>query len=59
MEKYKYICTECGSDNIKWDAWAAYNEETQEMELDNWFDNTYCIECDGECSINKVPMEEK
>ena len=59
IKRYKYICTRCGSDRIVWDAWACYNPETQQMELENHFDFTFCKECDGECSTAKEYLREE
>ena len=51
---YKYVCKRCKSEDIRWDAWALYNPDTQQMELADWFDMTFCCECDGETSQEKV-----
>jgi DNA-directed RNA polymerase subunit RPC12/RpoP len=57
-KKIKYVCTQCGSDNVLFDAWAAWNEEKQEMELVTTFDDTYCEQCGGECKVKEIEMEE-
>ncbi len=46
--KYKYICKYCGSDEIRKDAFAAWNEELQKFELSTIFDAKYCVKCEGE-----------
>lgn len=59
MIKTKYVCTKCGGDNILYDAWARWNPDTQEMELERNFDNTFCEDCESECSTKKVEEEEQ
>lgn len=46
--KVKYICSECGSENVLIDAWAAWNYEMQEFELDNVFDACICGDCEAQ-----------
>ena len=56
--KVSYVCTECGSNNVMWDAWAKWDEDTQEMYMENYYDHTYCNNCDGECSVEEVVIDE-
>lgn len=58
MSKVKYICAECGSEEVRWDAWASWDEYSQQMVLENSFDYTYCENCEGECSVEEVVIEE-
>jgi hypothetical protein len=55
--KTKPVCTECGSDNVNFDAWASWNPETQKYELQQTFDDSYCNACDGECKVDWVPAD--
>lgn len=57
----KPVCQYCGSDDVYVDAYAAWNNETQEWELVNTFDNYVCNgECDGsETSVEWVNGESK
>lgn len=50
--KGKPVCSRCGSDNVKKDAWAEWNAETQQWELSNTYDETYCEECEESCTLN-------
>lgn len=50
-------CTECGSTDVRIDAWASWNEETQEWELAETYDNPYCMECEGECKIDEEEIK--
>lgn len=51
------ICTECGSADIRSDAYARWSVERQEWELVTTFDNTDCENCGGECSIEWVDTD--
>ena len=39
------VCHNCGSDDIVKDAWASWNVEKQEWELEDFFDDTFCRAC--------------
>ncbi len=46
-------CSSCGSENVLFDAYVAWDETTQTYEIVNVFDKGhYCQDCDGECSID-------
>ena len=57
-KKVKYVCTECGCDEIKCDAWATWDEYKQRWILDDTFDMTYCPDCDGTCTTREVEINE-
>ena len=47
------VCSLCGSENIKADAYAVWDPETQQWELSETFDKgAYCQGCDGETRID-------
>lgn len=48
--KSMYVCSTCESDRVVRDAWTHVN--TGEVEAE--FDQTYCLECDGECDVKEV-----
>jgi hypothetical protein len=51
-QRVKMVCEICGSDDVLADAYAEWNVETQEWELQNTFDKgSWCNACDGECRI--------
>lgn len=58
MSKIKYVCTKCGSDNVLFDSWARWNEDKQEMELETTFNNSYCEDCENDCRVKEVEIEE-
>lgn len=45
------LCETCGSSDIRRDAWAAYNEDTGQWELDATYDDAFCIDCDAACDL--------
>lgn len=53
--RLRMVCSHCGSEEVKRDAWATWSTETQEWELSDTFDNAYCDDCDGETSIDEEP----
>ena len=52
------VCGECGSRNVMRDAWAVWNTETQRWELGNVFDDGHCEDCEGEASLEEIPLDE-
>jgi hypothetical protein len=51
LRQITMVCDTCGSDDVRLDAWAAWNVETPQWELAETFDLAHCAHCDGECSI--------
>ena len=52
----KMICATCGGDDVRADAYAAWNVDTQEWELVTTFDKgSVCEDCGGECRIEEIP----
>lgn len=53
----KMVCATCGSDDVKADAYATWNTETQEWECAQTFDKgAYCNKCDGETTLEEKPL---
>ena len=52
MNHIRIICNECGSDDVRFDAWAQWDEELQTMVLKNSFDYNCCDNC-GNSNIAK------
>ena len=47
------VCSHCGSENVKVDAYAVWDAETQQWEVSETFDKgAYCQECDGETRVD-------
>jgi len=45
------VCETCGSEDVRLDAWAAWDTENQRWELAQTFDYAHCENCEGECTI--------
>lgn len=56
--KLRMICEECGSSLVTRDAWAEWNEETQDWQLGAIYDFAFCHDCGGETHIEEKPLEE-
>lgn len=55
--KVKPVCSECGSDDVRADAYAAWNTEVQDWELTQTFDKgSVCESCGGGCSFEWVEL---
>ena len=54
---YKPVCSACGSDDVKVDAWAIFNATTQDFELVSTSLPARCAACDAETSLNTIPLE--
>jgi hypothetical protein len=55
-QKIKMVCDHCGSEDIRRDAFASWNVETQEWELASIFDNTICDACGEDNCAEEVPV---
>ena len=54
--KIKIICSHCGSDDVRRDAYAAWDVGSQEWELAAVFDQGYCEDCGGEATLDEVEL---
>lgn len=50
------VCATCGSEAVKVDAWVRWNEDFQDWEIDDVFEDSWCDECEGECTINDIEL---
>lgn len=55
--RYTLKCPECGSAECGVDAFAAWNDDTQEFELSSTYDSVTCLECEYESSNGKFWVE--
>ncbi len=53
-EKIKFICNDCGSDDVYRDAWTEWNIENQEWELQSTYDQHHCNQCENVCGVTEV-----
>ena len=57
--KYDYECKNCkDGGTVVWDAYATWDVETQEHELDSSFDYCECNEC-GDTDIKEIEIKEE
>ena len=55
--KLRMVCEECGSPEVTRDAWAEWDEDTQDWVLGAVFDYAYSHKCQGDAHIEEVPIE--
>jgi hypothetical protein len=54
-DKRIYRCTTCRSSEVKADAFAEWNVETQQWELADWFDKgSWCDRCEQTTTLEDV-----
>jgi len=55
--RVKFVCPVCKSDRILRDAYASWNQETQEWELHDVYDYTACQDCGaGSNHRDEIPI---
>lgn len=59
--KIKMVCKHCGSDNVHLDAYADWDEDTQQWVLGSTYDHEFCSDCerDGHNVIDRQEIQEK
>jgi len=54
MKPYRYICANCGSDDVSLEGFIRWDFENQRYEVIDLCDKGhYCRNCDGECRIEQ------
>lgn len=56
IQKIDICCNHCGSRNVRRDAEAAWNLDSQEWELSTVFDSATCHDCGGKTSLREIPL---
>ena len=59
MSDITYVCADCGSDSILWDAYAIWDHVIQEMVLHSTYEDTRCNECGATDWKNKSELVEE
>lgn len=54
-QKEKPICATCKTDDVRRDAFASWDVETQSWELSETYDYSHCNNCEGEARLEWVP----
>lgn len=57
-DKMQIVCSTCGSANVRRDAWAEWQPETQEWVLGSVFDYGECDVCEGESRLEEVAFDD-
>jgi ribosomal protein L37AE/L43A len=57
MAIYKYVCSNCGSENVRRDAWATWDVETQSWELAVVFQAGFYDDCDDVASLDAIEID--
>lgn len=56
-DRVKFVCPVCKSDRILRNAYASWNQDTQEWELHDVYDYTLCQDCDaGSNYRDEIPI---
>jgi len=55
-KRVKYVCSNCGSDHILWDAYAEWCVDTQKLVLSTTYDHKECGACNS-TRINEIETE--
>lgn len=58
MTKRLMKCANCLGTDVRKDAWASWNSETDEWELSAVFDENWCEECEMSCDIVQDELED-
>jgi hypothetical protein len=57
MSRINIVCSHCGSDDVRRDAFAAWSVEKQEWELAEVYDQGHCVKCEGDASLEEIELE--
>lgn len=59
MNKIDIVCRECGSQDVRRDAWAEWDVDSQEWVLADVYDYSYCLNCEGDATLAEVMYEKE
>lgn len=60
MPKIKYICPDCGGENVLNDAYAEWDVKKQKWVLQNTFDEFICDDCNaGEITPLEIEVKQR
>jgi hypothetical protein len=54
--RVKRICSHCKGENVKVDAWAAWDVDAQTWTAEEVFEAGHCDDCDGETRVIAAPL---
>lgn len=58
ISKTRPVCSGCGSEDVRTDAWATWDHEAQEWVLSSTYDDAYCNTCRGETSLKWTEVKD-
>lgn len=56
MAKIVIVCSDCGSSDVRREAWAEWDVEDQEWVLGQVFDQGFCGACVGDASLQEIEL---
>lgn len=54
MANEKPVCATCGSSDVLKDAYAVWDNASQQWELNSTYDDTTCNNCERSCKLNWI-----
>lgn len=54
MAKYKYVCDECGNEDLTYEANVIQNWRKQQYEINELLDYIYCYKCGNEVRESEI-----
>jgi hypothetical protein len=54
--KIMIVCSDCGSHDVRRDAFACWDYDAQQWVLGPVFDQGYCEDCGGEASLDEIEV---
>lgn len=57
--KINYVCKKCGSDHVGRDSFCDWNVETQQWEVANFMEESFCLNCETTTELEQVTIEEE
>jgi len=57
MARIRMVCTHCGSEDVRLDAWAEWDFDNQQWTLGETYDHAHCHKCEGETSIDEIDAD--
>lgn len=54
MAKINYVCKTCRSEDVGRDAWAQWDVESQQWQIQNVMSQGFCFSCEGETILDEV-----
>jgi rRNA maturation endonuclease Nob1 len=56
VKEKNFVCSHCGSEDVRRDAWAEWDVRSQKWHVSAVFDHAFCESCGGETSLQTVTI---